>query len=312
MTAAAIAGATPAAAARPSCPVCGERAAGTFLTRAEIAAELAARDRFFRIRLDRRFARDAVRDLTDVVLGTPAAILCCMRCGVLIRDAAPDDDAFREDRYDERVLRVLHETHARAFLAKESDYRSLVPSDARVFEVGSYAGGFLRAAARWGWRASGADIGRDAARFCRRLGLHVQCAPFEECNLDAQSLDALFVWNCFEQIAEPAALLVEARRALRPAGLLVLRVPDAGVYVRREPLGVLAYNGFLGWPHRFGYDAAAVRRLVEKHGFAFVRTLRRPAIRPLREAMHAWAVEEEARVMADDRHGWIEVTFRTC
>ncbi len=310
MTPAAAAAIPLEATAHASCPVCEKPAGVLFLSPADVAEELAARDRFFGARLDHHLPRELLRDVTSAVLGTPAAILRCVRCGVLVRDAVRDEEVFREDRYDDRVLQLLHEAHVRAFEEKESDYRALLPHDAPVFEIGCYAGGFLTAAKRWGWRASGADIGRDPARFCRGLGLDVQCVPFDECALDAQSLDALFVWNCFEQIPRPVALLAETRRVLRDRGLLVLRVPDAALYIREQQEAVLAYNGLLGWPHRFGYDTASLRRLVQQQGFAFLRTLRRPSIRPLREAMHAWAQEEEARLLAEERHGWIELTFR--
>ena len=310
MTAEALhADATPRVVARQTCPVCGNPAGAVCLTKDEIAEELRARDRFFAARLARSFSRDALRDLTSAVLGTPAAILRCARCGVLIRDAAPGDEAFRDDRYDDEVLEALHETHARAFAAKECDYRSLLPPGARVIEIGSYVGGFLSAAAQWGWRAAGVDIGRDPVRFCRGRGLDVQRRRFEACAFDPASADAVFIWNCFEQIAEPAEVLAAVRRVLCERGLLVIRVPDAEFYLRHTSLEVLAYNSLLGWPHRFGYDAASLRRLVQQHGFAFVRSLRRPAVRPLRDAMRAWAREEEARLIGDANYGWIEATF---
>jgi SAM-dependent methyltransferase len=309
------------AAASPSCPVCREATDAVFLTRNEIAAELAARDQFFAARLDRTVARTplatdhwplttGLRDLTDVVLGTPAAIFRCMRCSVLIRDEVPGEEAFRDDRYDEGTLELLHATHREAFAQKESDYRSLLPASARVIEVGSYVGGFLSTAATWGWEVVGADIGRDAVRFCRELGLDARCTHLEECGLAAESFDAVFVWNCFEQLAAPAALLAEARRVLRVGGFLVVRIPDADFYIRHTSVAVLAYNGLLGWPHRFGYDAQSVRWMVENREFLFVRALRRPAVRPLRETMVPWAREEESRVIGNSNHGWLELTFR--
>jgi len=304
--------ATPRAVARRSCPLCEKPTGAVFLTAAEITAELSARDRFFAARLDGHLPHEALRDVTDVVLGAPAAILRCMGCGMLIRDAVPGEGVFREDRYVDRVLEVLHGTHVRAFQAKERDYRPLLPPHARVVEVGSYVGGFLSTAAQWEWRASGVDIGRDVLRFCRGLGLDVECLPFAECNLEASSLDAVFIWNCFEQLAEPMDVLAEAHRVLRAGGLLVIRVPDADFYIRglqQASTAVLAYNGLLGWPHRFGYDAGNLCRLVQKHRFAFVHAFRRPAVRPLREAMHPWAREEEARLIGDAEHGWIEATF---
>src|SRR5688500_11884047 len=119
--------ATPRQAARAvRCPHCDEPPAIIFRTRNEIAAELAMRDAFFARRLDRDRSRGELRDLTNVLLGTPADILRCDSCDVLIRDDAPDGEAFRDDRYERAVLDSLHAVHALAFGEKESDYRSLL------------------------------------------------------------------------------------------------------------------------------------------------------------------------------------------
>ena len=271
------------------CPECGHPPAHVFRTRQEIAAQLATRDAFFGRRL---------RDVTDVLLGTPSDILRCDACGILVREDAPDDDAFSNDRYDTSVLESLHEVHAAAFRAKERDYRPLLRAGARVVEVGSYVGGFLAAIREWGWDGIGVDIGRDASGFSRDLGFDVRSHPFEQCGFARESFDAVFIWNCFEQLATPRVTLAEAHRVLRPFGTLVVRVPDADFYASCRSVAALAYNGLLGWPHRFGFDTSALRRLVAEHGFAVKRVLRAAAIGPLREE-------------AACAPGWIEVVFRT-
>jgi SAM-dependent methyltransferase len=264
------------------------------------------RERFFRARLRGRFSRGALRDVTDVFLGAPADVLRCERCGVLIRAEAPGDDSFRDNGYRRAVLESLHAAHALAFREKSHDYRALLPRGARVAEVGSYAGGFLRAASEWGWSATGVDIGRDAARFTNALGFETRGVL----DFGSRSLAALFVWNCFEQLSAPRTLLADAFRVLRDGGLLVIRVPDAMTYVKGRDLRVLGYNGLLGWPHRFGFDVTALRRLAAEHGFALRRALRRPPLRPLREAMAPWAQAEESVLIREERCGWIELTFR--
>jgi len=264
------------------------------------------RDAFFARRLDRHRSHAELRDLTDVLLGTPADLLRCGPCGILIRDDAPDDEAFRGDRYERAVLDSLHAVHAAAFREKERDYRALLRGGARVVEVGSYAGGFLATARQWEWDAVGVDIGGDTSRYARALGFDVRSLPLEKCGFERESFDAVFIWNCFEQLPEPRVALAEARRILRRSGVLVIRVPDAGFYAHCPRLAPLAYNGLLGWPHRFGFDAAALRRMAEEEGFAVERQLRAPAIRPLRDALRSWAREEEAACA----FGWIEGTFR--
>ena len=257
-----------------ACPSCGEEPSALFLTAHAIEDELAARERFF----------PRGRDLTDVVLGRPADVLRCERCGILIRGGAPDDDAFRHDRYNTALLRALHESHAVAFRAKRDDYRPLLPPDARVVEVGSYAGGFLRAATDWGWQPAGVDIGRDTCRFTAALGFDMRDAF----DLPSQSIDGLFVWNCFEQLSDPRALLAAAHHALRAGGLLVIRVPDADLYAARADLRAIADNGLLGWPHRFGFGVRALRRLARQYRFRLQRVLRRPPLPPLFAAHPGW------------------------
>jgi len=261
-----------------NCPSCGLTPSTLFRDARAIANELAARERFL----------SRGRDLTEVTLGTPADVFLCDRCGILIRDEAPDEDVFRDDRYNAAVLRALHEMHTEAFREKVDDYGRMLRAGARVVEIGSYAGGFLRAATDWGWRVAGVDIGRDTARFTASLGFEMS---FE---LTAKSIDGLFVWNCFEQMGDPRALLAAAHDTLPECGLMVIRVPDADLYLHRRDLHLLAANGLLGWPHRFGYGVAALRRMAEEHGFELVRVLRRPALPPL-------PAEEP---------GWIELTFQ--
>ena len=246
------------------------------------------RDAFFA----RRLENDCVRDVTAVLLGTPANILQCETCGILVRDDAPDEDAFRDDRYEAVVLGSLHAVHVAAFREKKAPLRA----GARVVEIGSYVGGFLAAARQWGWNAVGVDIGRDPSRFTRTLGFDVRSIPIEECGFNRESFDGVFIWNCFEQLPNPRVALAEAHRILRRFGILVIRVPDAAFYAQCRSLAALAYNGLLGWPHRFGFTAAALRRLAAEHDLALQRVMRAPAISPLREAANTF--------------GWIELTFR--
>jgi SAM-dependent methyltransferase len=286
----------------PSCPSCGRQPNRLFRSREEIAAELATRARFFERRLNRRYSWEELRDLTNVVAGVPSEVHICDSCHILVRSDPPDEQHFADDDYDDAILRSLHAAHVAAFREKRRDYEPLLPPGARIMEVGSYVGGFLVAAREWGWKAAGIDVGRSVNRFVASLGLDVH-SRFERC-------DAVFNWNCFEQMNDPAVALEGARRLLRPGGILVLRVPDADLYIdRHDSVRLLGYNALLGWPHRFGFSISSLCALASRHGFEVVRVLRRPAIRPLREAMLPWARAEERALMRGRNLGWIEVTF---
>ena len=286
--------------------MCGQPPESLFRSSRDIEEELAQRDRFFTRRLTGRASRRELRDITDVALGTPADIMRCERCGVLVRHAPPDDGCFRDDRYDGATLEALHAAHVDAFRAKRGDYEHLLPPRARVIEIGSYAGGFLRAASEWGWQIVGIDIGCDTSRFTRALGFDTRT----ELEIHPGALDAAFIWNCFEQLPEPRALLALIARGLAGGGALVLRVPDAAFYARAGDARLLAYNGLLGWPHRFGFDVRSLRRLAQQCGLRLRRILRTPAMRPYREATKPWARAEESALIRGERCGWIELTFR--
>ena len=92
------------------------------------------------------------------------------------------------------------------------------------------------------------------------------------------SLDAIFIWNCFEQLDDPSAALRAARSLLKPNGLLVIRVPNFGYYesfrnltkpkpLRSRALGSLAYNNLLGFPYLAGYTPQLLNSLVGRHSF---------------------------------------------
>jgi len=292
----------------PRCPACRGEELPLFLTEAEVAGELEARERFFLERLDRDLPAAQLRDITDVALGTPAPIVRCARCGTLIRES--DEASFREDVYDPRALEAIHQSHVAAFRRKKAQFDGLLEPGARVIEIGSYVGGFAQIAAEIRWRIAAVDIGPETARFTRSLGIPTLETSFEEGPFDEDSIDGVFVWNCFEQLSSPRRTVAAIARTLRRHGLLIVRVPDARLYAAHSSLRILAYNGFLGWPHRFGYDIPALRRLCEASDLRFVSARRSRAMRPHRASMHRWAQAEEIAAMSDPAaRGWLEVTF---
>ena len=284
-----------------------------------VAREIELRREFFLSRLDGPVDERDLRDLTEMTTNEGARIDRCAGCGVLVRDdRVRTPKRFACDEYDAHTLRKLHELHVETFVNK-TDVRDLLPSGSRVLEIGSYVGGFLEAARRWGWNATGVDIGRDTAEFTAALGYDVTTERFERLEFAAESFDAVFIWNCFEQMTNPAEVLQRVREISKPGAPLVLYVPDAAVYrgaqrafdagePREEISPVvqqLAYNNLLGFPHHFGYDQSSLQRLVTSCGFTFESAKNVPAIRPLRERLTKAAREEEERVAP----AWIEAVF---
>jgi SAM-dependent methyltransferase len=299
---------------------CAHGATELVATPEDVATEIALRREFFLPRLEGRIDERDLRDLTEMTTNNAVAIALCVDCDILVRaDPIRTAVRFACDEYDERTLRMLHELHVATFTAK-TNIRELLPRGSRVLEIGSYVGGFLEAARRWEWNAIGVDIGRDTAAYAVAQGFEVTTERFERIDFPAESFDGVFIWNCFEQMPDPAVVLERVHAISKRGAPLVLYVPDAGVYAAaerafaagepREPISPivqqLAYNNLLGFPHHFGYSEALLTRTVESCGFARQSIANVPAIRPLRDRLTKGARDEEQRV----EPAWIEAIFR--
>lgn len=235
---------------------------------AALRDEVDERNRFIASRLRRRAPRAELKDLTDFMHDGDAAISRCTRCGTLLRLEADlrATDSYAADPNDPGVMQHLYPRYVEAFRNKAQAYRDHLPPHASVIEVGPHLGGFLQAAEEWDWRAVGLDVGVDTSDFARSQGLTVRRETAEDSRIRSGTADGVFIWNCFEQLADPAPTLLAARRLLEPHGLLVLRVPNASAWFTADR-DTLAWNNLLGFPYLYGYTRGSLARVARRHGF---------------------------------------------
>ncbi len=286
------------------CPVCLGPTFRLSVRAGEIARQVRARERFVEARLA---AGEAVlADRVHFVQKEIVDLHSCAACGTLRRDTAAEGipRRYAEDRYAPADMERMLASYIEEYRRREPRYRPLLPPGAEVLEIGSYVGGFLHAARDWSWNALGVDIGADVSLFANSRGLRTINLPLEACAFARASFDAVFVWNCFEQVPDPDSLLAEAARILRPRGPLVIRTPNAAFYTLCTALLAFAQDGqnrfiralehhnLLGFPFLYGYRPAALDKLIARHGFA-----RAGAVRPNGIVPQRWAP-------------WLEVTYR--
>jgi len=259
-----------------ACPCCAGTTFVPYLSEDEIAKEIELRHNFIFKRLDHTPQPTELMDLTEFMHGGPGRLMACSRCGVVIRDEAQAAH-YEDDFYDPALMNHLYPKYLTAFREKAPLYRELLESGANVVELGSHFGAFLQTAEEWNWRPIGIDIGASTSEFSRARGLTVRHQSISEFSLRRSRADALFIWNCFEQLETPGDTLVEAHRLLQPHGLLVVRVPNFGFYANwrrrmwngsaQTAIRRLGHNNLLGFPYRFGYTAPALTRLLRQSGF---------------------------------------------
>jgi SAM-dependent methyltransferase len=168
----------------------------------------------------------------------------------------------------ERLIALFRELRARD-ISKRLPPRTVEGADA-FLDVGCGRGYLLDAFHRRGWRVAGTQLSETAIEACRkRSGLGVLKGELPELNLEGGSFRAVAFYHVLEHLDRPFEYLKEAHRLLRPDGLLVVEVPDAGAPGFR----LLKQRDFcLDYPnHLFFFDAAALTEMLGAAGFKVVR-----------------------------------------
>jgi putative addiction module CopG family antidote len=98
-----------------------------------------------------------------------------------------------------------------------------------VLDIGCGSGFYLAALREAGWDGEGIEPGETAAQFARKhCGLPVHNSNAEEALAACRdgSFDLVTMWHVLEHLPDPAKVLAEVRRILRPGGTLMLEVPN--------------------------------------------------------------------------------------
>lgn len=252
------------------CPVCEREITSVERGSGRIERENEIRESFVAERLGHRAEDPESMDLTKFMHGGPGRLLRCSCCGLLLRDEESRAH-YQDDQYDSALMKHLYPQYVRAFERKRNLYQPLLRNGAEVLEVGSHLGAFLETAEEWGWRPTGLDIGSATSEFARRQGGSVKRISLEDYSPRLRKPEAIFIWNCFEQLEDPGSVLRRARGMLARSGMLVVRVPNAELYLRERDSWnaqqLLGYNNLPGFPYQFGYSYASLERVLARSGF---------------------------------------------
>ncbi len=241
----------------------------------------------------------------------PLRVVRCRDCGLVYRNPMERETeleaAYAGDAPPEAVLRALHETQRAAYVAQAERLTQRFGRRGSGIEVGSYVGGFLRAARDAGWQFGGVDESAATNATTRALGFQVDDGTIETLDPERRA-DVVAIWNCLDQLADPAAALHAARGHLLPGGMIALRVPNGACYAAFRPLlrtplapmarAWLAQNNLLGFPYRYGFTPTSLTRMLARLGFV-VEDVHVDVLVPIADRWtKRWAVLEERMTKA--------------
>lgn len=139
---------------------------------------------------------------------------------------------------------------------------------ARVLDVGCGAGELLQTLQPLGWSVEGIDTDESAVARARAAGIQARVASLEDAGLPDASFDAVTMSHVLEHVTDPVGTLREARRVLRPGGVLTLLTPN------HRSLGHRLFGS--GWRglepprHLQVFSRGSLERALRRAGFADV------------------------------------------
>jgi SAM-dependent methyltransferase len=195
------------------------------------------------------------------------------------------------------------ERHRAAYVSELLAVRALLPWEGRSLEIGVGTGRFAGPLGL----AFGIDPAREVLGYARRRGVTVVRAVGEALPFRDAAFDHVLLVTTLCFVADPAAMLRETARVLRPGGVVVIGFIDRESPLGREYRAHQAENVF--YRHARFFAPFEVASLLEQAGFrdlAWVQTLygRLPGVRqvaPLRDGtgQGAFVVVRGCRALTD-------------
>jgi len=192
-----------------------------------------------------------------------ATVVQCKNCNLYINTNAPPKDKLKKILKN-FLLSACHRKGGperrimKANMQLDALERHIKPG--RVFDVGSAAGFFMKAAEDRGWEAHGNDISAAAIKWAKnRYNIDIHHDFFEDISLQSDYYDAVVMWNTLEHTHNPAETISIAKRILKKGGLIYIKIPEKGTLAslkkHYEPL------------HLFEFSMKILQNYLVKEGF---------------------------------------------
>lgn len=239
--------------------------------------------------------------------------LSCKACGVYSMVPVPSEPELSQlyERYtDEGPIRVSTGAGSRYPRLRRLFHRFTgdvdprdfvtVPQGGRVLDYGSGQATYLSTYHADGVDIWGAEVTEKLVDASTAAGLKVRkVEDFNSIPFEDGFFDVVYLMQVFEHLRDPHRFMRELARIVRPGGQLYLAVPNVASFWRR----LFGENWVSGWfaPfHLAHYNATALGRLGQQHGFTLRRSWSRTPDSWFRLNLRAWLHTRDNML---DRHG---------
>lgn len=203
-------------------------------------------------------------------------IIACDDCTLRFTDMVPGEEEigayYKSDDYISHtetakgfINSVYHSVRRRTLLQKKALIRQKTgKTTGNLLDLGCGTGAFLQVMQAAGWMVKGLepDPGARAIAASRGIDVSAISAFF---HLPQHSFDVITLWHVLEHVHQLHAYVEQFSKLLKPDGLLVIAVPN---YTAADAEHYQENWAAYDVPrHLYHFSPAAMRRLMEQHGF---------------------------------------------
>jgi SAM-dependent methyltransferase len=207
---------------------------------------------------------------SDLELMDP--LVKCQKCQMVFLNPRPIADLV-VDSYAQAEDAVFISQNASRIASFSSSLKSVakrvgLKKGAKILDIGSAGGAFLKAAVDLGYQATGVEPNRSLSAFARKeYGVDLRTGTLESQSFPPQSFDAISLWDVLEHVHRPDDMLNHCRRLLKKDGVLLINFPDYGSWVSRL-MG--RHWPFLLGVHLYYFTRKSLNQTLKKAGFKTV------------------------------------------
>jgi SAM-dependent methyltransferase len=203
-------------------------------------------------------------------------LLRCHDCGQLVSQCSENEYWASMQEFDDPqgTLPVVGSVDRRyrqeaRRLANIARHLEMPPADIHLLDVGCSSGAFLRIAKAEGFiHAEGVEPAPQAAQSAVDAGLKVTCGLLHEAKFPDAAFDAVTLFEVIEHLKEPAVLLKECHRILRPGGVMLIGTGNTASWTVAAQQGRWEYFQIAGHGgHISFFNPTSLKILAERCGF---------------------------------------------
>jgi SAM-dependent methyltransferase len=159
------------------------------------------------------------------------------------------------------------EFYTRLYKKGLSSIEKQLGTTGRILDVGCSTGSFLDIAKAAGWECAGLELNHAEAKISRSKGHAIQENMLSKAEF-AEKLDAISLWDVFEHIKDGFAFLQEAKKFLKPSGLVFVQSPSRDALAAR--ILQAQCNMFDGLEHVNLFGMESLTQLCQRAGYEIV------------------------------------------